>query len=167
MEGEFDILAKIVERPTIGELVVGTVESAEESKSVETPIEAEVSVFEERVDEVRKEVEDVRRGLEEVRESIESVKKVVEDLAESVRSSDSRLRALTKIVETVALWKCSRCRFYSDGVCTAWRISEDFAKVIEQAFGPEAVVREGDALRLRVEKVFVVSAVCPLFRAKP
>ncbi len=168
MEGEFDILAKIVERPTIGELVVSAVEDAEGSREevVETPIDAEVSVFEERVDEVRRDIDEVRKGVEELRSGLENIKRAFEELAESVKSVEARSQAMAKIVETVALWKCSRCRFYRDGVCTAWRISEDFAKIVESVFGPEAIVRDGDAIRLRIDRAFVISAVCPLFRAK-
>ena len=169
---EFDILAKVVEKPTLAE-VVGEVPSIGEEK-VEEPrseslIEAEVElekVEEEKWGEVLSKVESVSSRLEEAWGAIEDLKKLFEDVANAVKGIEDKASSVSRVVEVVALWKCGRCRFFKDGTCTAWRLSEDFAKLVEEAFGPEAVVRDGDVIRLKVEKAFVIGAICPLFRAK-
>ena len=162
---EFDILAKVIERPTLAE-VVGGVPRAEES--AEKPIEAEVelSESEDRVEELASKVEAVSSRVEEAWTAIEELKRLAEDVASLARSIDSRARAASRVVEVVTLWKCSRCRFFRDGLCTAWRLSEDFARVVEEAFGPEAIARDGDVIRVRIDKAFVIGAICPLFKAK-
>ena len=163
---EFDILAKVIEKPTLAEVVGGVPPVEEEPKSL---IEAEVEIAkveEEKWGEIASKIDSVSAKVEEAWSAVESLKSFVEDLANAVKSIESKQGSVLKVIEVVALWKCSKCKFYKDGVCTAWRLSEDFAKLVEEAFGEEAVARDGNAIRLRVDKASVIGAICPLFRAR-
>jgi len=114
---------------------------------------------EERIGSVEKSVEEVKARVDQLVQSIESVGAAVKALSE-------KADALGKIVETVALWKCSRCKFFADGVCRAWRISEEFAETVKRVFGEESVVLEDGVARVRVDKAPLIGAICPLFKPR-
>ena len=164
-EPAFEIIESAAEKP---------VESAEEPKEAQQPapapswsspigIDAEVLEVgpspEERIENVEKSIEEIKARIDQLAQSIESV-------GAAIKAVSEKADALSKIVETVALWKCSRCKFFAAGVCKAWRISEEFADTVKKVFGEDSVVVEEGVARIRVDKAPIIGAICSLFKPK-
>ena len=157
-------MIEVHEEEVTTETTTNVPSSEVEAKEV-TPIDAEITLkpFEA---EVKSEIEGLKSKVAESSIAIDELKKSIDDLSSLIKTIEEKAKNVASIVEALALWKCSRCVFYKDGICTAWRISDEFARVISNVFGDYALEKDGDIYRIKVKNAYIVGAICPLFKVK-
>jgi len=89
-------------------------------------------------------------------------------IEERVRGLEDSLKELKtlKIMKIVGLWKMGKCKYFSDGRCSAWVIRDEFIGNFKELFWESSLDNTDGKHRLKVSNMPELCAICPLFSLK-